>query len=311
MDTQTTAVDRFMATLSEVTPLRQYLATLVVQAATAALARWFLGVAGWTALGLILHAPFTPGFVEALFAPFVDTFSPGFIAFLFAVGPLVWSAAAFWRPGTGRLWSERIGAFNPSEGESQLVDAAFEVLGRDATRPLRKLHIYVVDTNDKFAFVRGIALILSRGLVEEGPLAAVLSHELNHACTTDGRLMQALDRLVLWGDPLVRARDEETMKEFGVLAALFVGCLRWLFRLAGGSLPLRWMSPVWAPYWRRRELAADERAVSLGQGPTLAHHLKSWELPKERPRPRLLFNLQQYARVNYRRDVLESPPAHP
>ncbi len=293
METGPTAIDRFMATLSEVFELPLYLATLFVQAITAGAARWCLGALTWTVLALFRDVPF----------------SPEFIGYLCALGPLVWSAWTFWQPGEGRLWHERVGAFDPSEGEAQLMDAAFDALGRDATQPLSSLAIYVVDTNDKFAFVRGRALILSRGLVESGSLAPVLAHELGHACSIDGRLIQALDRLVLWGDPLVRARDEDTRREYGGMAALVAGALRWIVRVAGGSLTLRLMSPLWARYWRKRERAADEYAVALGQGPALAQYLKDWEQPKERPHPRLLFNVQEYERIAYRRDVLLAMPA--
>jgi len=293
MNTHPTGVDDFFATLSEVAELPLYLLTLCIQALTAGAARWLLALLAWSALGL-----------------FVDMrLSPGFVAFLCMTGPLVWSAAAFWLPGEGRLWHEQVGAFDPSEGEAQLIDTAFETLGREATRPLSGLSIYVVDTNDKFAFIRGRALILSRGLVESGSLAAVLAHELGHANSTDGRLMQALDRLVLWGDPLVPAREESTLREYGGLAALVVGTLRWVIRIAGGSLTLRLMSPLWARYWRKRERAADEFVVSLGHGPALAQYLKDWEQPKEQPHPRLLFNLQQYERIAYRCDVLLGTPA--
>jgi len=293
MNTHPTGMDEFFATLSEIAELPLYLLTLCIQALSAGVARWFLALLAWSALGLFVDVPF----------------SPGLVAFLCVVGPLVWSASAFWWPGNGRLWHERIGAFDPSEGEAELIDSAFEALGWNAAQPLRSLSIYVADTNDKFAFVRGRALILSRGLIESGLLAPVLAHELGHARSTDGRLMQALDRLVLWGDPLVSAHEENTHREYGGLAALVVGALRWTVRIAGGSLTLRLMSPLWARYWRKRERAADEFVVSLGQGPALAQYLKDWELPKERPHPRLLFNLQQYERVAYRCDVLLGTPA--
>lgn len=308
MNAHPTGFDSFMATLSEVLELPRYLVTLAAHGLTAGVARWFLAFVAWTALGWFVDAPFTPGLLETLIGWLPHSFSSGLVAFLFAVGPLAWSASAFWRPGEGRIWHERVGAFDPSEEEAEVIDAALAALGREATHPLTNLSIYVIDTNDKFAFVRGQALILSRALVESESLPAVLAHELNHARSTDGRLMQALDRLVLWGDPLVRARDEDTRREYGGMAALVSGGLRWLLRIAGGSLTMRCMAPLWAPYWRRRERAADESAVDLGQGPALAQYLKDWEQPKERPHPRLLFNLQQYERIAYRRDVLQAAP---
>jgi Zn-dependent protease with chaperone function len=288
MDTRQSAANDFTATLREVCELPLYLMTLAAEALTAGYARWWLALIGWTVLGWIHPVPFDPRFV----------------GFLCAVGPLVWSAWAFWQPGEGRTWHRQVGAFDPSEGEIRLIDAAFDALGPEATQPLRKLSIYIVDTNDKFAFVRGRSLILSRSLVHSSSLPPVLAHELGHACSTDGRLIQALDRLVLWGDPLVRGRDEDTFREHGGFALLLTGALRWTARVAGGSLTLRWMAPLWASYWRKRERAADEYAVALGQGPALAQYLESWEQPKERSQARLLFNLQEHERVAYRLDTL-------
>jgi len=61
METGPTAMDRFMATLSEVFELPLYLATLAVQATTAGAARWLLAVVTWTLVGLIiLHNPVVP-----------------------------------------------------------------------------------------------------------------------------------------------------------------------------------------------------------------------------------------------------------
>lgn len=293
MHSTDTELNYFLAVLGEVCELPRYLLTLVVQAATAGVSRWLLGVMLWSVLGWIVDVPF----------------SPSVVGYVCALAPLVWSASAFWHPGGGWLWHQRVGAFDPSVQENRRIDAAFDALGPDATAPLRSLSIYVVDEVDRFAFVRGQSLILSRGLVDSDALPAVLAHEIGHARSIDGRLMQALDRLALWGDPLMRARDVDTLKEYGVLAALASGGLRWLLRLAGGSLTLRCLLPLWSPHWRRRERAADECAVALGQGPALAKFLENWEQPAERPEPRLLFNLQEYERIAYRLDVLRGVTA--
>lgn len=289
MNAHPSEVDRFLATLSEVLQQRRYLVTLAVQGLTAGYARWWLGWLTWSVLGWFVELPFDPVFV----------------GYLCALGPLIWSASSFWHPGEGRLWHRRVGAFEPSESELRRIKAAIVALGPEAVRQLDGLSVYVVDRSEPFAFIRGNSLILSRGLVEDDTaLVAELAHEVGHACSIDGRLMQALDRLVLWGDPLVRARDEDTLREYGRMAMLVTGVLRWALRIAGGALTMRLLAPLWAPYWRTRERAADEKAVSLGQGPSLAAHLKAWVQPSDRPHPRLLFNLQEYERTAYRLDVL-------
>lgn len=189
-----------------------------------------------------------------------------------------------------------------------MINAAFATLGWEATKSLRELDIYVIDTNDLFAFIRGNALIVSRAQVESPTLAAVLSHEISHASTTDARLMLALDRLVLWVDPLAQGDDENPRREHGTRAGLIMGSLRLMLRIAGGDLTQRLLSPLWAPYLRERERAADLNAVALGQGPALAKHLKAWKQPSDHPNPRVLFNLQWQDRVAYRLDTLLSEP---
>jgi Zn-dependent protease with chaperone function len=264
--------------------LRLYLVTLGIQGFIWYWAVWLV----WSVMGWFGGLPLDP---EAA----------GFVG---ALGLCCWSASAFWWPGEGRRWHEHVGAFDLSDREGRQMDFAFGVLGDAATARLKELGVYVVDTDDLFAFVRGIALIVSRGLVWSEFLAAVLAHELGHVSSTDARLMQALDRMVLWGDPLVRGRDEDTLREYGPLAAFVSGCLRLFLRLAGGSLTLRALSPQWASYWRGRERVADGNAIALSQNILLGRYLKGWKQPTDCAKPRLLFNLQQYERVEKRLDYL-------
>ena len=87
MDRQPKATDQFLATLSEVIQIRQYLVTLAVQAITAGAARWWLAHTTWIVLGLFGELPF----------------SPTFVGDFCLVGPLAWSASAFWNraPASG------------------------------------------------------------------------------------------------------------------------------------------------------------------------------------------------------------------
>jgi Zn-dependent protease with chaperone function len=45
-------------------------------------------------------------------------------------------------------------------------------------------------------------------------------------------------------------------------------------KLTAGGLSVWLTRPLWAAYWRRRELAADAYAARLGQGPALADYLE-------------------------------------
>lgn len=297
MNTYPRAAEQFLETLREVSKLRLYLLTLVVQALTAGIVRKWLGQRIWLVLGWFLPLPL----------------SPGLVGWLCMLGPLFWSLSAFWWPGNGSLWCRRVGAFHPSRGESRKIDLAFEALGEAATKRLRKLAIQVIDTADRFAFIRGITLMLSRGVVESDDLKPVLAHELTHAVTIDGRLMLALDRLTLTGTPLSRTHDQDTRREEGGGAAGIIACLRWILLLADGTLTMRALWPMWAADLRRRERAADAGAVALGQGPALAEVLKNWKEPTDRPRRRMLwlFNLQNHDRVPYRLDILLQEPPRP
>lgn len=297
MNTYPRAVEQFLDTLREVGKLRLYLLTLVVEAFTAGLLRKFLGQEIWPILDWKLHL----------------AFSPGFIGRVCMFGPLIWSASAFWLPGSGARWRRRVGARDPSRREARRIDEAFEGLGEPATRGLKQLHFYVIDTVDRFLFIRGDALITSRGLLESPEFIPVLAHDVGHARTTDGRLMLALDRLALFGSPLLRAREEDARWEEGARGAKLVSASRWVFRLAGGTLTLRAMWPLWANYLRKRERAADAHAVALGQGPALAGHLENWKQPMEAPLryALLLFNMENHDRVAYRLDLLLGEPLRP
>jgi Zn-dependent protease with chaperone function len=297
MDTNPKVGERFFVTLREVGRLRLYLVTLALELLTAGLVRRWFGRKIWLVIGLVHHMPF----------------SPQFVGWACMLGPLLWSLSAFWLPGSGSWWCWRVGAFNPSRREARKLDLAFEAIGDHATKRLRRLVIYVVDTEDRFVFIRGITLIVSRGLIESDDLVPALSHELGHACTTDGRLMLALDRLALFGDPLAGNRDEDARREEGPGAAGILAALRWGLRIAGGTFTLRLLWPAWANYLRKRERAADAYSVALGYGPGLAHHLENWKQPTDRPHRRLLrlFNMQNHDRVAYRLDILLEEPPRP
>jgi Zn-dependent protease with chaperone function len=161
---------------------------------------------------------------------------------------------------------------------------------------------YVLDEMLPDAAVRGRTMVFTRAALECEMLPAIVAHELGHVNTLDGRLTEALVRLVLWEDPLgpVQPAGGEYSPDFGKEGRLLFAFVRWALRFAGGSVPQLLLKPLWAPYWRAREFAADVYAASLGQAPDLARHLTEQELLFDTPRPRTLFDCVARPPVAYR-----------
>jgi hypothetical protein len=96
--------------------------------------------------------------------------------------------------------------------------------------------------------------MLSRGLLENEYLPAVLAHELGHLDTSDGKLTAALNRLII--NPLPRTREKQPKERdvlvvggerFLLMVTLFgavLWVLRRLVRFAQGGLGLRFFGPV-------------------------------------------------------------------
>jgi Zn-dependent protease with chaperone function len=209
------------------------------------------------------------------------------LAWIGAAAPLAYSVVALARPGQGRLWALRIGARRPSREEGEVLADALRLLDSCAPRhaAAEGVRIYVLDDPLPDAAVRGRALILSRRLLESEGLAAVLGHELGHAKSLDGRLTEALSRLVLWDDPLAPAeRGGEAEWELrGKRGGLLWGLSRYALRFAGGGQAERLLGPLWAAHWRAREYAADAYAGSLAHGEDLARHLSDYEQVFDQP----------------------------
>lgn len=94
---------------------------------------------------------------------------------------------------------------------------------------------FVLDSAEPAAAVRGRTVMLTRALLAmPGALSGVLAHELAHANTLDGRLTEALNRLVLWPGALLPP------------GGLVRGVLRAAHFLAGGGLSLRVLGAAWA-----------------------------------------------------------------
>ena len=137
--------------------------------------------------------------------------------------------------------------------------------------------------------------MLSRGLLENEQLPAVLAHELGHLATSDGKLTAAINRLII--NPLPKTRErlrrEREVVVVGserlILTTTLVGAAIWVVRFvvrfARGGLGLRFLAPAWGSYWREREYTADQYAASLGQAEELADFLEVHALIHDHPVP--------------------------
>ena len=293
MHTQTASVHRVPATGDSVrsvaTGLALYLLTLAAEAVLGATVRWLLIYLGAATLGAIVPLGLS---AEGL-------------ASVAAIAPLVHSALGLALPGQGRLWRLRLGARCPTTSEREALLAALELLSAHEPRLVDSTCFYILDDPLPTAAARGRALIITRGLIESESLPAVLAHELAHAGSFDGRLTEALQRLTLWSDPLgppKRQGAPQPPDDFKPTpeSSLPWSCSRLLLRLAGGGVAVRLLAPLWAPYWRSREYAADAYAASLGMGEDLARHLNDFEQPFDVPRPGLLFNPAEHPPVAHR-----------
>lgn len=179
---------------------------------------------------------------------------------------------AFAWPGNGRWWRWRTGGREPSPRET-FDDALADVTeGTGASGPRGWFEL---DSAALAAAVRGRTVMLTRALLAmPGALSGVLANELAHANTLDGRLTEALNRLVLWPGALLPP------------GGLVRGVLRAALFLAGGGLSLRVLGAAWGGYWRG-EYAADSYAADLGAGDDLARFLEQHALFFDVPIPYL------------------------
>jgi len=211
------------------------------------------------------------------------------LAALVAFAPLGWSASALvWPAASGIWWRQRIGGRVPSAAEREALGAAAAELG---VAPPRRW--FVVDDLAPRAAVCGDALMLTRQMVDDAALPAVLAHELGHLATLDARLAAALDNLVLWTPRERRGRR-------GAIRALGAA-LVWLVR---GGLGLRVTAAAWGAWWREREYRADDYARALGKGEELALHLEQEAMLDDRPVPFMWASGQSYPPASHRVDRL-------
>ena len=214
-----------------------------------------------------------------------------------ALIPTGWAAFALATPlGGGWWWRANMGGREPSERERAAYDDAIQLLRAHASPPLRLPSLwFVTDEPQPDAAVCGDTLMLSRGLLENEYLPAVLAHELGHLASSDGKLTAAINRLIINPLPKLRERKERqgNLVILGgsrlLLTVTLFGATLWLARLivrfARGGLGLRFLAPAWGSYWREREYIADQYAATLGQADELADFLEVHALIHDHPVP--------------------------
>jgi Zn-dependent protease with chaperone function len=286
MPTSTDSAPAKRSGASSAAGLALYGLTLALELALGASTRWLLAYLGASALGAILPLGLTP---EGC-------------AWVAALAPVAFSLLGFLLPGRGVVWGRRLGIRRPSREEEASIGDALHFLHSAAPASAGPAEFRVLDVPLPCAAVRGRVVVLSRPLVESDALAAVLAHELAHLRSLDGRLIEALDRLSLWDDPLspaVTGRREQPAPNPERRGGTAWATLRLLARLTGGSIARRALAPAWAAHWRAREYAADAYAACLGQAEDLADHLRDLHQPLDPP-ARGIFNPREHPPVALR-----------
>lgn len=264
-------------------PVIPWLCVLVVVVRFRAIARdeggrWMLGYMGLVVADVILGLPF----------------GRLFYAVGLGIGPVVWSLAAFRQPGAGWWWHRKVGAREPTPEEKVDLRAAVAALGPAGLAIVGKLEFYVIDYPEPFAVSRGVAMVVSTGLLNTERSKGPLGHELEHLDSGDAVLSQALDRLTPW-DVLLRFSEEDYQRA-GSVKRFAMEARSWFLRIAGGRAMLEWapLAALWAKDFRRREEAADRRVIAMGLAPDLADFLEEYDEPREIPNPRGLFDYRHH-----------------
>jgi Zn-dependent protease with chaperone function len=259
-----------------------YLITLFCQGLSA-FARWQV-----VYLGLKLVGLFSPWSIPAV---------P--IAWIVAGLPLVASALALICPPlicpiTGRWWEMALGGRRPVQDELEAYERALDSIALEDEWFKAPRHWFVAEEDDYNASVFANSVCLTRGLLESREAApAFLSHEYPHLRSGDGRLMCALQLLVVW--PM----------EAPEILPLRSLPLRGLLWVASGSAVDWFFERAWDTYWRSREYVCDNYTIRVGQGPAFARSLRSHSLPYERPIRWMCFSTASHPYTKQRMARLE------
>ena len=240
-----------------------------------------------------------------------------------ALIPTGWSILALLTPyGGGWWWLTNMGGRQPSEREQAAYQDAIQLLQANSVLSLRLPSLwFVVDEPQPDAAVGGETLMLSRGMLENEYLPAVLAHELGHLATSDGKLTAAINRLIINPLPKLRPKSERQGNlvilagNNLLLTVTLFGALLWaarsVIRFACGGLGLRITAPFWGSYWREREYVADQHAASLGQAEELADFLEVHALIHDHPVPFIWLTEHTHPPTELRIDRLRKTSQQP
>jgi Zn-dependent protease with chaperone function len=205
--------------------------------------------------------------------------------------------------GAGWWWRNQEGGREPSGPERvSYTDAITELASSgEIVHPPRQW--FVVDDAQPGAAVCGDTLMVTRGLLTNQYLTAVLAHELGHLNSIDGRLTCALNR-VIFKEPRRNPELEAQDPPGGI--TMFWRFMMWFLR---GGIGVKLLGPSWASWWRRREYVADQYAKTLGYGEEFADYLEEYGLFYDRPVPFVWLTLQTHPPVELRIDRLRDPLA--
>jgi Zn-dependent protease with chaperone function len=245
---------------------------------------------GLYAITLFCHllSGFARGVIVYLVLWFIGLFAPWsipaeHIAWVVAYGPLVISLLSLFFPPLqwimGYWWEMDSGGRRPTQDELETYERALDSIALEDERFKVPRHWFVAEEDGYNASVFAHSVCVTRGLLEDREAApAFISHEYPHLRLGDGRMMCALQFLLLW--PM-------EIPELGPLRSLPLRGLPWV---ASGAAVDWFFSNPWQTYWRSREYVSDNYTIRVGQGPAFARSLRSHALPYEQPIRRMRFS---------------------
>jgi Zn-dependent protease with chaperone function len=258
-----------------------YLLTLFCQL----LAAWVRGASVFLVLSFVgLFAPWSiPAAPLAWIAAVVPPAASLLCLFL---APLQWMM--------GYWWEMSEGGRAPVPDEREAFEDAIATIELEDLRFKRPRHWFVAEEAGYNASIFAHSMCVTRGLLESDEAApAFISHEYPHLRLGDGRLLCALQFLVLW--PMEKPKILP-------LRSLPGRALLWV----GGGAAVEWFfEKAWQTYWRSREYASDHYTIRVGQGPVFARSLRAHSMPYEQPTRWMSFSVASHPYTKQRMARLE------
>jgi Zn-dependent protease with chaperone function len=246
------------------------------------------GVSVYLALSII--GIFSPWSIPAEHIGWVVGFGPLVLSFLSMIFPPLQWIMGYW-------WEMDSGGRRPTPDELEAYERALDAIALEDQRFKSPRHWFVAEEDGYNAAVYAHSLCVTRGLLESREAApAFISHEYPHLRLGDGRMLCALDFLVL--------RRIERPKILPLRSTALEGLL-WV---ASGSAVDWFFASSWDTYLRSREYVSDNYTIRVGQGPAFARSLRRDVLPYERPIRRMRISAASHPYTKERMARLEAVP---